>query len=70
MDQDASPGVALTRAGETFFDPIPEEMRKRILDKNIVRLVKREVGEPSMDAIKSTEDVIKLLVDEEVVLGF
>jgi len=47
-------------AGKTFIEPIPEEARQRIVDKNIVRLVKREVGEPSLDRIRTTEDVIKL----------
>ena len=47
-------------AGKSFIEPIPADARKRIVEKNIVRLVKREIGEPSLDPIRTTEDVIKL----------
>ncbi|MBI3183216.1 MAG: SDR family oxidoreductase [Myxococcales bacterium] len=47
-------------SGESFIEPVPEEQRERMLGKNVVRLVKREVGEPSLDPIRHTSEVIRL----------
>jgi len=33
--------------GDSFIDTVPQVFRTRMLEKNVVRLVKREVGEPS-----------------------
>ena len=46
--------------GESFIEPVAEAERQRMLDKNIVRLVKRDVGEPSLDPIRTTKEVLKL----------
>jgi len=47
-------------AGESFIEPVPQKVRERMLGKNIVRLHKREIGEPSLESIKSTDEVIRL----------
>jgi acyl transferase domain-containing protein/acyl carrier protein/NAD(P)-dependent dehydrogenase (short-subunit alcohol dehydrogenase family) len=47
-------------AGESFIEPVPAKVRERMLGKNIVRLHKREVGEPSLEPIKSIDEVIRL----------
>ena len=47
-------------AGESFIEPVPQELRERMLGKNIVRLHKREVGEPSLEPIRSADEVIRL----------
>jgi acyl transferase domain-containing protein/NAD(P)-dependent dehydrogenase (short-subunit alcohol dehydrogenase family)/acyl carrier protein len=46
--------------GDSFIDPVPHVFRARMVEKNVVRLVKREVGEPSLDPIKSVDEVIRL----------
>jgi 3-oxoacyl-(acyl-carrier-protein) synthase len=47
-------------AGESFIEPVPQKLRERMLGKNIVRLHKREIGEPSLEPIRSTDEVIRL----------
>jgi len=47
-------------AGESFIEPVPPVLRERMLGKNIVRLHKREVGEPSLEPIQSVDEVIRL----------
>jgi acyl transferase domain-containing protein/NAD(P)-dependent dehydrogenase (short-subunit alcohol dehydrogenase family)/acyl carrier protein len=47
-------------AGESFIEPVPQRVRERMLGKNIVRLHKREVGEPSIEPIRSADEVIRL----------
>jgi hypothetical protein len=47
-------------AGESFIEPVPQKVRERMLGKNIVRLHKREIGEPSLEPIKSADEVIRL----------
>jgi acyl transferase domain-containing protein/NAD(P)-dependent dehydrogenase (short-subunit alcohol dehydrogenase family)/acyl carrier protein len=47
-------------AGESFIEPVPAVLRERMLGKNIVRLHKREVGEPSLEPIQSVDEVIRL----------
>jgi hypothetical protein len=47
-------------AGESFIEPVPQKMRERMLGKNIVRLHKREIGEPSLESIQSADEVIRL----------
>jgi len=47
-------------AGESFIEPVPQKLRERMLGKNIVRLHKREVGEPSLEPIRSADEVIRL----------
>ena len=46
--------------GDSFIDPVPQVFRARMVEKNVVRLVKREVGEPSLDPIRSVDEVIRL----------
>ena len=46
--------------GEQLIDVIPSELRRRILDKHITRLVKGENGSGSFEAIDDVADVIKL----------
>ncbi|MBP1685847.1 MAG: beta-ketoacyl synthase, partial [Deltaproteobacteria bacterium] len=46
--------------GEQFIDTVPTRFRHAMLDKHITRLVKREDGGPTFEAIASTADVIKL----------
>jgi acyl transferase domain-containing protein/acyl carrier protein len=47
-------------AGESFIEPVPQKVRERMLGKNIVRLHKREVGEPSLEPVQSVDEVIRL----------
>ena len=47
-------------AGESFIEPVPQRLRERMLGKNIVRLHKREIGEPSLEPIQSADEVIRL----------
>ena len=47
-------------AGESFIEPVPQRLRERMLAKNIVRLHKREIGEPSLEPIRSADEVIRL----------
>jgi len=47
-------------AGESFIEPVPQKIRERMLGKNIVRLHKREIGEPSLEPIQSADEVIRL----------
>src|SRR5450759_850810 len=47
-------------AGESFIEPVPQKLRERMLGKNIVRLHKREIGEPSLEPIRSADEVIRL----------
>ncbi|TNF79409.1 MAG: acyltransferase domain-containing protein, partial [Acidobacteria bacterium] len=46
--------------GDQFITPVPDRFRQAMVDKNIVRLVKSERGEPRFETIGSTEDVIRL----------
>jgi acyl transferase domain-containing protein/acyl carrier protein/NAD(P)-dependent dehydrogenase (short-subunit alcohol dehydrogenase family) len=46
--------------GGQFIEPVPMEIRRAMVEKNITRLVKTEAGEGSFESIKSTDDVIKL----------
>jgi malonyl CoA-acyl carrier protein transacylase len=46
--------------GESFIEPVSDLERQRMVEKNIVRLVKRDVGEPSLDPIRTTKEVLKL----------
>ncbi|MBI5500087.1 MAG: SDR family NAD(P)-dependent oxidoreductase [Deltaproteobacteria bacterium] len=46
--------------GETLFDSVPEGLRQEMVRKNVVRVVKAADGEPTMTAVKSTDDVIRL----------
>jgi acyl transferase domain-containing protein/acyl carrier protein/NAD(P)-dependent dehydrogenase (short-subunit alcohol dehydrogenase family) len=46
--------------GDVFIRPVPEELRRQMVEKNITRLVKSEGGEGRFEYIQSTADVIKL----------
>ncbi len=46
--------------GGQFIDVIPTRLRQAMLDKHIIRLVKRENGDPTFERIESQDDVIKL----------
>ncbi len=46
--------------GNQCIDSIPTRFRRAMLDKHITRLVKRENGEPTFEALDSVADVIKL----------
>src|SRR5664280_2231852 len=52
--------VAKILRGEQFIDLIPSRFRSRMVDKNIVRLVKGEDGAGSFQTIDNTSEVIKL----------
>ena len=46
--------------GQQFIDTIPHRFRQRMVDMHITRLVKRESGDPTFEAIDDEADVIKL----------
>ena len=46
--------------GDSFINPVPLNLRKEMVEKNIVRLVKSESGEGRFETIESIADVIKL----------
>ena len=46
--------------GDSYINPAPLNLRKEMVEKNIVRLVKSENGEGRFDTIGSIADVIKL----------
>ena len=46
--------------GEQMIDVIPTRLRQAMLDKHVVRLVKRENGDPSFEPIVDAGEVIKL----------
>ena len=46
--------------GGQFIDPVPEQLRHAMVEKNITRLVKTEAGEGRFETIESLDDVIKL----------
>ena len=52
--------IARILNGQQFIDVIPNKLRQAMVDKNIVRLVKSEKGEPRFETISSTSDAIKL----------
>ncbi|NHK31684.1 MAG: acyltransferase domain-containing protein [Asgard group archaeon] len=47
-------------AGENFIEKIPEEFREKMVDKNIVRLVKDAVNGAQFQSITDVSEVIKL----------
>ncbi len=47
-------------AGDQFIEPIPEEQQRKMVDKNVVMLVKRKDGSASLDRIDHVEQVLKL----------
>ncbi len=47
-------------SGQQFIRPIPGEIRQRMANKNITRLVKSEQGGPHFETIDDIGDVIKL----------
>ncbi|MBN2338468.1 MAG: beta-ketoacyl synthase, partial [Acidobacteria bacterium] len=51
--------------GDVFIRPIPEELRRQMVEKNITRLLKTEGGEGRFEYIQSTADVIKLAARSE-----
>ncbi len=55
---DANVGRIL--AGQQFIDAIPPRLRKRILDKNITRLVKSDDGSASWLTLGNDSEIIKL----------
>ncbi len=46
--------------GQQFIDTIPHRYRQQMVDLHITRLVKREGGNPSFEAIDNEADVVKL----------
>ncbi|MFC4534114.1 SDR family NAD(P)-dependent oxidoreductase [Sphaerisporangium dianthi] len=46
--------------GQQFIDTIPHRLRRAMVDRHITRLVKRESGDPTFEAIDSEADVVKL----------
>jgi acyl transferase domain-containing protein/acyl carrier protein/NAD(P)-dependent dehydrogenase (short-subunit alcohol dehydrogenase family) len=46
--------------GDQFITPVPMELRRAMVEKNITRLVKTEAGEGRFETIESLDDVIKL----------
>ena len=55
---DANVGRIL--GGQQLIAGIPADLRQRIADKRITRLVKRETGDPTFETIDRPADVIKL----------
>jgi acyl transferase domain-containing protein len=51
--------------GDVFIRPVPEELRRQMVEKNITRLLKTEGGEGRFEYIQSTADVIKLAARSE-----
>ncbi|MBI5535343.1 MAG: SDR family oxidoreductase [Deltaproteobacteria bacterium] len=47
-------------SGEQLIEPIPADQRDRMVDKNVVMLVKRKDGSPSLDRISDASQVLKL----------
>jgi acyl transferase domain-containing protein/NAD(P)-dependent dehydrogenase (short-subunit alcohol dehydrogenase family)/acyl carrier protein len=52
--------VARILSGTQLIDVIPTKLRRAMLDKHVTRLVKRDNGDPSFEAIDDPGDVIKL----------
>ena len=52
--------VARILDGGQFIDAIPHRLRRAMVDQHITRLVKRESGEPTFEAIDNESEVIKL----------
>ena len=52
--------VARILHGEQMIDVIPQRHRHAMVEKNVTRLVKSEVGGPSFERIESAAEVIKL----------
>jgi malonyl CoA-acyl carrier protein transacylase len=46
--------------GETLFEPVPDELRDRMVAQHVVRLVKDEHGEPTLAAVNRPDEVIRL----------
>ena len=46
--------------GEQMIGPIPQTLRERMLDKNVVRLIKSEKASPTLELISNASDVLKL----------
>ena len=46
--------------GVNMIEPLTEEEKKRLVDKNITRLVKSSDGEPRFETIKDSSEVVKL----------
>ncbi|HYU56442.1 MAG TPA: beta-ketoacyl synthase N-terminal-like domain-containing protein, partial [Actinomycetota bacterium] len=46
--------------GEQLIGPVPEGLRRAMLDKHVTRLVKRENGDPTFETIDDAADVIKV----------
>jgi malonyl CoA-acyl carrier protein transacylase len=46
--------------GEGFIKPVPEELRDKVLDRRITRLVKGPNGEARFETVTDPEEVIKL----------
>jgi acyl transferase domain-containing protein/phosphopantetheinyl transferase/acyl carrier protein len=47
-------------AGETLFDSIPDTIRLEMAAKGVVRLVKRDAGEPQLAEVSDPDQVIRL----------
>ena len=52
--------IARILRGDQFIHSIPARFRQEMLDKNILRLVKSEMGEATFESIGNVADVIKL----------
>ncbi|MGO9651565.1 type I polyketide synthase, partial [Mycobacterium sp.] len=52
--------IARILDGQQFIDTIPHPLRRAMVDRHIIRLVKRESGDPSFETIDNEADVIKL----------
>ena len=52
--------IARLLRGEQFIGAIPASLRQEMLDKNILRLVKSDMGEARFESIGDVADVIKL----------
>ncbi|RMG21540.1 MAG: SDR family NAD(P)-dependent oxidoreductase [Methanobacteriota archaeon] len=52
--------IELILDGYNFIDPVDERKLQQQTDKNIVKLVKRDKGQPTLEKINNIRDVIKL----------
>ncbi len=52
--------IELILDGYNFIDPVGDRKLKQQTDKNIVKLVKRDRGQPTLEKINNIRDVIKL----------
>lgn len=53
-------GVKRILHGEQLIGPVPSKLQQRMVDKNVVRLIKSDSESPRLDLIEDTTDVLHL----------